>query len=131
MNAPKNLRTLLMSAVAIVLTNATLASAQTIGVKDIHADGDTTIRVEKGRAADQQYEIITNSDEIEGDTAPLLKDARDNWNTACKEWKKETKELHKDNQIVALNCGAKTCTTTAMETSCHSTGTSKVKVRVK
>jgi hypothetical protein len=108
------------------------AFAQSVGVKDIPADENTTIRIEKGvRSSEDKFEVVTNKDEIEGESAPLMKEAKENWNQACKEWKKETKELHKENQIVALNCGKRTCTTTAMESSCHSEGVSKIKVRVK
>jgi hypothetical protein len=119
----------LLLAVASVLS-LSAANAQTMGVKDIPAEGDTTIRIEKGSRTDNKFEVITNKDEIEGESSPLLKEARANWDTACKDWKKETKELHKENQIIALNCGKRNCSTSAMETSCTSEGTSKVKVRV-
>lgn len=122
-----------LSVVASLLTVLSLSAAfaQSVGVKDIPANGDTTIRIEKGMRSEQQFEVITNKDEIEGEPANLLKEARENWNTACKDWKRETKELHKDNQIVALNCGKRVCNTAAMETTCTSEATSKVKVRVK
>lgn len=124
-----NLFAVIATAVSVTLSGP-VVEAQTMGVKDIPADGDTTIRIEKGSRTDNKFEVVTNTDEIEGESSNLLKEARTNWNNACKEWKKETKELHKENQIVALNCGKRNCTTTAMETSCSSQGTSKIKVRV-
>jgi hypothetical protein len=75
---------------------STLAFAQTIGVKDIPADGDTTIRVEKGVKNQNAWEITSGTDEIEGEAAPLLKEARANWKKACTEWKQETKEMNKE-----------------------------------
>jgi hypothetical protein len=110
---------------------ATTAFAQNIGVKDIPADGDTTIKIEKGSKTANEYEITEGSDEITGDAAPLLKDARINWKTACADWKKETKELNKDNSVLTLSCGSMTCATVAMESTCKSTAKTKIKVKVK
>lgn len=110
-----------------------LVSAQTVGVKDIPADGEssTTIEVKKGRYTDREFEIVTNEDELEGEAAPLLKEARANWKKACADWKAETKDLNKENQVLSLSCGKMTCTTVAMESTCSSTSKYKVKVRVK
>ncbi|HEY8269732.1 MAG TPA: hypothetical protein VIG33_02505 [Pseudobdellovibrionaceae bacterium] len=109
---------------------STLAFAQTMGIKDISTDGDTTIKIQKGKEEDK-YEITTGTDAIEGDAAPLLKEARANWKTACSEWKKELKELNKENQVISLSCGTMKCSTTAMETTCASEGKNKVRVKVK
>lgn len=110
---------------------STLALAQTMGIKDIPAEGDTTIKIEKGPKADEKYEISSGTDRVEGDPAPLLKDARANWKIACTEWKKELKELNKDNQIISMSCGTMKCSTTAMETTCSSEGKNRIKVKVK
>lgn len=112
---------------------SSLALAQSMGIKDIPADGDTTIKIEKGQKADNKYEITEGSDTIEGDAAPLLKDARSNWKSACTDWKKEFKELNKTsgNQIISMSCGTMKCSTTAMETTCTSDAKHKVKVQVK
>lgn len=117
--------------VVLISLAATMAFAQSMGIKDIPADGDTTIKIQKGQDLDKTYEITTGEEEIEGDAAPLLKEARAHWKTACAEWKKDMKELNKENQILSLNCGAMKCSTTAMETTCRSTGTHKLKVKVK
>jgi hypothetical protein len=109
---------------------STLAFAQTIGVKDIPADGDTTIRVEKGVKNQNAWEITSGTDEIEGEAAPLLKEARANWKKACTEWKQETKEMNKENHVLTLNCGTMKCSTSAMETTCVSEGKHKIKVKV-
>lgn len=121
----------LMLSFILSLLPASSAFAQSVGIKDVPADSDTTIRIEKGNRTEDKFEIITNTDEIEGDSANLKKEAVSNWRTACTEWKKSTKDLHKDSQVVALDCGKRSCTTDTMETTCSSQGTSKVKVRVK
>lgn len=108
-----------------------VAFAQTMGIKDIPAGGDTTIKIEKGSKGDNTYEITSGTDAIEGDPAPLLKEARANWKAACAEWKKETKELNKENQVITLSCGSMKCNTSAMETTCVSEGKHKIKVKVK
>lgn len=110
---------------------SSLALAQSMGIKDIPADGDTTIKIEKGQKADNKYEITEGTDTIEGDAASLMKEARANWKTACSDWKKELKELNKDNQVISMSCGTMNCTTTAMESTCTSTGKNKIKVKVK
>jgi hypothetical protein len=110
---------------------STLALAQSMGIKDIPADGDTTIKIQKGGKEDDKFEITTGTDEIEGDAAPLLKEARANWKAACAEWKKELKELNKESQIVSMSCGKMRCSTSAMETTCVSEGKNKIKVKVK
>lgn len=110
---------------------STIALAQTMGIKDIPADGDTTIKIEKGQKADNKFEITEGVDTIEGDAAPLLKEARANWKAACTEWKKELKELNKENQVISMSCGTMKCSTTAMETTCTSEGKNKIKVKVK
>ncbi|KHD88100.1 MAG: hypothetical protein OM95_11345 [Bdellovibrio sp. ArHS] len=107
------------------------AFAQSVGVKDIPADGDTTIEIKKGKKTDNEFEIVNGEDEIEGDAAPLLKEARANWKVACADWKKEIKELNKDNQVLSLNCGKMQCSTVAMESTCTSHAKYKMKVRVK
>lgn len=117
-------------AMGLIFVTAT-AFAQTMGIKDIPANGDTTIKIQKGGKEDAQYEISVGTDVIEGDAAPLLKEARANWKTACADWKKETKELNKENQVLALNCGSMKCSTSSMETTCVSEGQHKIKVKIK
>lgn len=109
---------------------SSLALAQTMGIKDIPADGDTTIKIEKGGKTTNKFEITEGTDTIEGDPAPLLKEARTNWKLACTEWKKELKELNKENQVISMSCGTMSCATTAMETTCSSTGKNRIKVKV-
>ena len=106
-------------------------NAQTIGVKDIPADteGETTISVKKGSSKTGKYEIVTNEEEVEGDSAPLLKDARSNWKKACSDWKTETKETNRENRVISMNCGKMRCSTESMESTCVSK--SKLVVRVK
>ena len=117
---------------AILLILPFLAQAQSVGVKDIDAaDGDTTIEIKKGKNSQREFEIVTNEDELSGDSAPLLKEARANWKKACTEWKQETKDLNKGNQVLSLSCGKMECSTASMESTCVSTTKYKVKVQVK
>ncbi|MGZ3771530.1 MAG: hypothetical protein ACXVCP_18230 [Bdellovibrio sp.] len=108
-----------------------IVQAQTVGVKDIPASEDTTIEIKKGRNTDREFEVISNEDEIEGEAAPLLKDARANWKKACTEWKTDTKSLNKENQVLSISCGKMQCSTVSMESTCHSTGKYTMKVRIK
>ncbi|WP_413559023.1 hypothetical protein [Bdellovibrio sp. HCB209] len=105
--------------------------AQSIGVKDIPADGDTTISVKKGANADNKYEITSGEDDVEGDSANLIKEARANWKVACADWKKELKGLNTENKVLAMNCGKMVCSTEGVESICRSKATYKLRVQVK
>lgn len=108
------------------------AFAQDVSVKGVNASEDTTIQIKKGaQNLDKQFEIVEGNEEVSGEPATLLKEARDNWKKACNEWKKETKEMNKENQVLTLSCGTMSCTTAAMESSCVSTGTHKIKTKVR
>lgn len=115
-----------------LVSSFAFAEEASLKVKDINMDKDsaTTIQVKKGALDNTVYEINTGTEEVEGDSAPLLKEARVNWKSACSDWKTETKNLNKDNQVIALNCGHMNCKTTESESTCSSTGTYKVRVRV-
>jgi hypothetical protein len=106
--------------------------AQTAAVKDIPADGDTTISVSKGKNTQPNYEVTNGTDEISGDPQILSKDARESWKQACTDWKKEMRENNKDNQIISLSCGTPKCDKKdATEITCTSTATSKIKTKIR
>jgi hypothetical protein len=108
------------------------AFAQTAAVKDIPADGDTNISITKGKNTQRNYEITESHDDIAGDPQILIKDARDSWKQACADWKKEAKEDNKDNQVIFISCGVAKCEKKdATEITCVSSGTVKVKTRIR
>lgn len=115
----------------LVTVLVSVSFAQSIGVKDIPADGDTTISVKKGSSADNKFEITSGEDDVEGDSANLIKEARANWKTACADWKKELKALNTDNKVLAMNCGKMICSTEGVESTCRSKASYKLKVQVK
>ncbi len=118
---------------ASLLFAQNLAFAQNVGVKvdDVNGSENTTIEIKKGnKATTPQFEITEGQDNVEGEAAPLLKEARTNWTRACSDWKKEFKELNKENSILSMNCGKQSCATQAMETVCTSKATYKLKVKV-
>ncbi len=119
----------------------TMVEAQTVGVNinDVNAEEGTTIEIKKNsgnaygaivKPNEPLFEVTQGEEDIAGDGAPLLKDARNNFKKACSDWKKEFKDLNKLNQILSMNCGKPVCTTEAMETTCSSKATYKFKVRL-
>ncbi len=118
-----------------------IAQAQTVGVNinDVNVEEGTTIEIKK-RSGDAYgaivkpneplFEITQGEEDLVGDGAPLLKDARNNWKKSCNVWKKEFKDMNKLNQIITMNCGKQVCATEAMETTCSSKATYKLKVRL-
>lgn len=122
-----------MKLTLVTIAVASIAFSQNVGVKvdNVDATENTTIEIKKGnKATSAQYEITQGEDQVQGDAAPLLKEARSNWKKACDEWKKEFKDLNKENSILSLNCGTQSCSTQAMETVCTSKASYKLKVKV-
>lgn len=114
--------------------------AQTATIKDIpvHDSGsddtqkETLISISKGsKISGKKFEVVEGHDEIEGEPQILKTEARKSWQTACSDWKKETKELNKENQILALSCNSVACVGAESNmTVCKSKGTYKLKVKM-
>jgi hypothetical protein len=107
-----------------------LAFAEETDRVNLRAEGNKTIEIRTGDTAKNKFEITDGSDNITGDTAPLLQEARKNWKKACDAWKTELKDLNKNNQILSMSCGDMNCSTVAMESSCKSEAKYKLKVQV-
>lgn len=108
------------------------AIAQKTAITDIPTEEDTTISITKGTKATvaDQYEITEGKADIAGEPEIMVKAARASWLKACSDWKKETKELNKDNIVLALNCNSPSCTKNeTSETFCTSNGSYKIKTK--
>jgi|GEM_PF-1932015 len=74
------------------------------------------------------FEVVDISGQITGDPATSADEARASWKQACTDWKNETKDLNKNNQILGINCNNPTCHTIELsKTQCLSNGTYQVK----
>ena len=112
---------------------AGVSFAQTANIKDIPTDveGDTTISISKGKKAGQMYEVTEGTAEIAGDSEIMVKAARTSWKKACDDWKKEIKDLNKDNQVLVMNCNSPKCSKNeSSETTCVSNAAYRLKVKV-
>ena len=117
---------------AIAFSLSVSAFAQTAGIKDIPADGDTTISISKGKNTQNEFQITEGNADIAGEPNVMTKEARASWKAECDQWKKEIKELNKDNQVLALTCNTPNCSKNATsETVCTSQGTYKLKTKVR
>jgi len=126
-----------MKLFALVLVAAQLTWAQNVGVQvnDAVQAETTTIEIRKGGSgsvpsSQVQYQITEGQTDLEADGAPLAKEARKNWSKACDAWKKELRELNKNNEILAHDCGRPTCAFQSGENICTSKATYKLKVKV-
>lgn len=100
-----------------------------VKINDMDTTQDTTISIKKGAtAATKKWQLTEGEEEITGDKAALLKEAEKNWKSACNDWKKEFKEMNKENKIVSMNCGKMVCSKEGVESTCVSKATHKVKV---
>ena len=126
---------LMKSLLVLSMVVPTVSVAQTAGVRvdGISAEENTTIEIKKNDRpkSDKQFEISEGTEEVAGDAAPLIQEARKNWKAACADWKKEFKDLNKDNQILSLSCGSMICTTVTMENTCKSQAKYKLRVQIK
>ena len=114
-----------------------LATAQTVDVKDVTPDDDTTIEIRKTRGEDKRrkaealWEVHDGTNDIEGDPKPMSKEARTSWKIACDEWQKSFRADNKDNKVISISCGTPTCASTSNgSTTCSSTAKYKIKTRI-
>ena len=120
---------------AFVFLLPTAALAQKVGlqVDGVNATENTTIEIKKNDRPknEKSFEITEGTDEITGEFSTLLQDARKNWKTACEDWKKELKDLNKENQVLFISCGRMTCSKQNVESSCQSVAKYKLRVQLK
>ncbi len=85
--------------------NVSAAEQPKVGVKDIPADSDTSVIVQKGKNAGfPNYEVVNGSEEIAGDPNFHEREAYTSWKTACDDFKKELKEMNKE-RLMSVSCG--------------------------
>lgn len=115
------------------------AFAQKIDLKDVDADSEsTTIEISKGKKKQQEddqkckpnWEITEGSADIQGEGANMMGEAKKNHKKACEDWKKEFRADNKENKVITVSCGTPTCNSEAMEKTCSSRATYKIKTRI-
>lgn len=75
----------------------------------------------------QNFEIIDGNSNVSGKPNISQTKARENWDAACAQWKTETKELNKSDQVMALSCETPTCDSNEGIVTCSSVAIYKVK----
>ncbi len=81
------------------------AQDKTLKISDIPTHEDTSVIIKKGVASfGPDFEIVSGVDEVAGDPLAGSKESHASWKVACENWKKETRELNKTNQVLSLNC---------------------------
>jgi hypothetical protein len=128
-------RLAMVSAVVAAMGAAPGASAADpkLRISDLPADGDTSIVIKKGAdAGTQDFEVVSGNEDVVGEPKPSNREAYASWKAACAEWKKEMRELNKENSVIALNCNASTKEKDENGLTTHkSSGTYKMRVRLK
>lgn len=85
-------------------------------------------RLANAQVTNGQFDVVDLSGSILGEPQVSQDSARNSWNEACRDWKKETKELNKNNEILGINCSVPSCSfLDSGKTQCTSTGTYQVK----
>jgi len=111
-----------------------MAQSADVKINDIPTLDDTTITIKKGSVAEEKkssYEIISGSDEISSDEEYDDKKALAGWKQACSDFKKELKELNRENSILVVSCGSKVKNLEKSKTVYKSLATYRIKVKIK
>lgn len=123
------MKTFILSTLLVLSMQVRAEEKTSVKINDMDTNQDTTISIKKGSApAAKKWTLTEGEEEISGDKAALLKEAEKNWKSACTEWKKEFKEMNKENKIVSMNCGKMNCSKEGVESTCVSKATHKVRV---
>lgn len=126
------MKAFILSAVFVLVATVQTVHAEektSVKIQDMDTNQDTTISIKKGSsAATKKWALTEGEEEISGDKSALLKDAEKNWKEACADWKKEFKEMNKENKVVSMNCGKMVCSKEGVESTCVSKATHKVRV---
>ncbi len=119
------------------LSMSALAHAESASIKinDVSTQEDTSVVIKKGpisSSTQPEYEIVSGTEEIVGDPEAGTKEGYTSWKLACENWKKELKELNKENQVLTLNCNKPTFTRDQNHLLMYqSVATYKLKVRIR
>jgi hypothetical protein len=107
------MKKLLLSITALSLTSYAFADDTEVKIKSkiSNSDDNQAIVISKQKIKDsnedltKKFEIVKETAEIEGDDAITDSIALANWKQACNDWKKEIRELNKQNSLIQINCG--------------------------
>ncbi len=76
----------------------------------------------------ESFEIVDGGAAVTGKPNGSSNQARDNWQAACDQWKSETKELNKNNEILNLSCESPACDWQSGNYTCTSHAVYKLKI---
>jgi hypothetical protein len=117
-----------------LLITANVVFAEKTGVKidDIHTGEDTSITIQKGTKAGTciVYNIIDGTEEVFGSPEHDRSKAYVSWKTACTEWKREFREINKDNSILSYSCNQPAMAKDGDLYNYKATASYKIKVRM-
>ncbi len=120
--------------ITLTLGLLSIATAEEVGlnVDKINAQEDTTISISKGnkKSNTKKYTISEGENQITSDKEVVKKEAQQSWKMACSDWKKEFRDLNKDNKIISMSCGTMNCTKDGVESTCSSVAKYKVRIVV-
>src|SRR5687768_5705341 len=110
------------------------AQKPSLNLEGVPTSEDTSITIEKGKSSlrsEKDFEIVEGSDEIAGDPVNESPKALANWKAECAEWKRNMREMNRNNEILTLNSGTSTEFKEGFLFTRKSLGNYKLKVRVR
>lgn len=100
-----NLFQRIICVIPFFLSVSSYSQDKTLRISDIPTHEDTSVIIKKGVTSfGPDFEIVSGVDEVAGDPLAGSKESHASWKLACENWKKETRELNKSNQVLSLNC---------------------------
>jgi hypothetical protein len=100
----------------------------------VSTQSDTAILIKKNPKDTfdkPDYEIISGDEEVFGDPTAGTQASYASWKVACDTWKKEVRDMNKDNQVLALSCGMPSFTQDGGVYTYKSKGAYKIRVRIR
>ncbi len=118
---------------ALLAAPAIAAEGSKIRVSDVPTDQDTSIVIRKGAEGDlRDFEVVSGTEDVTGEPTPTHRESYASWKQACDAWKKEMREMNKENSLIALNCNVALASKDPAGLSTHhSTGSYKLRVRIR
>jgi hypothetical protein len=126
----------LVAVAAVGAWGVALADQPTVSVRGLPAgqdSQDSTITIRKADPArlEPDYRIESGEEEISGEPVAGQDESYKSWKAACNDWKKEMREMN-GKSLVTLNCGTPhPKRDKSMRVTQTSTGSYKLKVRIR
>ncbi|MEO7165250.1 MAG: hypothetical protein ABI041_20190 [Bdellovibrionia bacterium] len=117
----------------LLFSMSAIAQESSVRISDIPTQEDTSVIIKKGASScGPDFEVVSGLDEVAGDPSSGSKESYGSWKSACEAWKKDTRQMNKENQVLSLNCNFPTLIRLNSGLNIyHSSASYKLKIRIR